>query len=385
MSRINLLCKNLQLSSFETMILESVRKYTRTELLPRVNKDFKDKGIHCRKLYKDFGKIGFLGPTIPEYGCMGLSYKMYGLIAKEIEYVDSGYRSMYSVQSSLVMNPIYKYGNEKMKKKYLPFLSSGEFIGCFGLTEADSGSDASSMITKAVKDGDHYILNGSKNWITNAPIADVLLVWAKCHDNTIKGFLLDRDMNGIDTPKIETKMSLNASETGIIFMNDVKVPKENMLEVSGMKGPLTCLNDARLGISFGVLGSAEYCMEQCIEYGENRRLFGSLLSEKQLFQSKLANIVSEYNLGYLAALEVANQAYSKTARHEMISLIKRNNCQKSLDIARQTRDMLGGNGITEDYNIFRHMINLETVNTYEGTHDIHSLILGNFITGFKAF
>jgi glutaryl-CoA dehydrogenase len=267
----------------------------------------------------------------------------------------------------------------------LPFLSSGEFIGCFGLTEADSGSDASSMITKAVKDGDHYILNGSKNWITNAPIADVLLVWAKCHDNTIKGFLLDRDMNGIDTPKIETKMSLNASETGIIFMNDVKVPKENMLEVSGMKGPLTCLNDARLGISFGVLGSAEYCMEQCIEYGENRRLFGSLLSEKQLFQSKLANIVSEYNLGYLAALEVANQADSKTARHEMISLIKRNNCQKSLDIARQTRDMLGGNGITEDYNIFRHMINLETVNTYEGTHDIHSLILGNFITGFKAF
>lgn len=385
MARLNILCKNLHLSSYETMVLDSVKKYTRSELLPRVNNDYHAKGIHCRKLYKDFGRIGFLGPTIPEYGCMGLSYKMYGLIAKEIEHIDSGYRSMYSVQSSLVMNPIYKYATENIKKKYLPLLSTGELVGCFGLTEPDSGSDASSMITRAVKDGNHYVLNGSKNWITNAPIADVLLVWAKCEDNTVKGFLLDRDMNGIDTPKIDTKMSLNTSETGIIFMNDVRVPKEHMLQVSGMKGPLSCLNDARLGISFGVMGAAEYAIKQCIEYAENRRLFGSLLSEKQLYQSKLANMVSEYNLGLLAALQVANYIDSTNIDPEMISLIKRNNCQKALDICRQCRDMLGGNGITEDYHIFRHMINLETVNTYEGTHDLHSLILGHYITGYKAF
>ena len=382
MSKIKLLVKNLNLSTTEQMILDSVKKFSRTELLPNVNSDFKKS--RTRELYNKFGNLGILGPTVSNYGCLGLSYKMYGLIAKEIEYVDSGYRSMYSVQSSLVMNPISKYGNTLVKDKYLSKLATGEYIGCFGLTEPDSGSDASSMKTNAVLDGDEYILNGSKTWITNSPLADVMVIWAK-NNNTINGFILDRGMNGIETPKIDTKMSLNTSDTGMIFLNDVRVPKSNMLNINGMKGPLSCLNDARLGISFGVLGAAEYCIENIIEYGKNRNLFGSLLVEKQLYQNKIANMVTEYNMGLLSALKVADYVDNDSSIPEMISLIKRNNCGKTLNIVRDCRDMLGGNGITEDYNIFRHLVNLETVNTYEGTFDIHSLILGNYITGFKAF
>lgn len=385
MSNINLLTKNLGISKYENVILESVKKFVQRELLPNANKDFQLKGKNTRKLYKKLGNMGILGPTIPDrYGCMKMSYKMYGLIAKEIEYADSGYRSLYSVQSSLVMNPIYKYGNDYLKSKYLPLLASGDFIGCFGLTEPDSGSDASSMKTTAILDGNTYILNGSKTWITNSPIADVLLVWAKLEGKTC-GFVIDRDCEGIETPKIDTKMSLNASETGMIFMNDVKVPKENRLDIQGMKGPLSCLNDARLGISFGVLGAAQYCIEQSLEYSQNRVLFGTLLSEKQLYHRKMADALTEYNLAFNAALTVSNLVDGNESIPEMISLIKRNNCQKALDIARTSRDILGGNGITEEYNIFRHMINLETVNTYEGTSDIHSLILGKYITGRNAF
>ena len=382
MSRIQLLIKNLNLTSTENMILDSVRKFSRSELLPNVNNDFKKS--RTKELYSKFGELGILGPTITNYGCLGLSYKMYGLIAKEIEYVDSGYRSMYSVQSSLVMNPISKYGNNLIKDKYLSKLATGEYIGCFGLTEPDSGSDAGSMKTNAVLDGNQYVLNGSKTWITNSPLADVMVIWAK-NNETINGFILDRGMNGIETPKIDTKMSLNTSDTGMIFLNDVRVPKSNKLNINGMKGPLSCLNDARLGISFGVLGAAEYCIENIIEYGTNRSLFGSLLVEKQLYQNKIANMVTEYNLGLLSALKVAENVDNSDSIPEMISLIKRNNCGKTLNIVRDCRDMLGGNGITEDYNIFRHLVNLETVNTYEGTFDIHSLILGNHITGYKAF
>jgi len=382
MSRLQLLVKNLNLTSTENMIIDSVKKFSQSELLPKVNNDLKKS--RTRELYKKFGELGILGPTVNGYDCLGLSYKMYGLIAKEIEYVDSGYRSMYSVQSSLVMNPINKYGSKSAKDKYLNKLGMGEYIGCFGLTEPDSGSDASSMKTNAVKDGNNYIINGSKTWITNSPVADVMIIWAK-NGTTINGFILDRGMDGIETPKIDTKMSLNTSDTGMIFLNDVKVPQCNKLDINGMKGPLSCLNDARLGISFGVLGAAEYCIENTIEYGKNRSLFGSLLVEKQLYQSKLANMITEYNMGLLSSLQVADYVDKGESIPEMISLIKRNNCGKSLSIIRDCRDMLGGNGITEDYNIFRHLINLETVNTYEGTFDIHSLILGNYITGYKAF
>ena len=382
MSKINLLRPYLKISSTDKLILDSVRKFCRNELSGRINKDFKSG--NSKDLYKQFGEMGLLGPTVKGYGCLGTSYKLYGLMAKEIEYIDSGYRSMFSVQSSLVMNPINKYGSEVVKDKYLENLALGNYIGCFGLTEPDSGSDASDMNTVAKEKNGDYILNGSKTWITNSPIADVLLVWAKL-DGKVNGFVLDRNMDGIETPEIDTKMSLNASKTGMIFLNDVVVPKENKLNVLGMKGPLSCLNDARLGISFGVLGAAEYCIETVVDYGLNRKLFGSLLAEKQIFQMKLADMMTEYNLGMLASLEVADKVDNEDSIPEMISLVKRNNCGKSLDIARKARDMLGGNGITEEYNIFRHMVNLETVNTYEGTYDIHSLILGNYLTEKKAF
>ena len=379
---LNLLKPHLPLTSTQKMIINSVKKFSKNELMPRINQDVKTPTN--RELYLKFGEMGLLGPTIKDYGCLGTSYLMYGLIAKEIEYVDSGYRSMYSVQSSLVMNPINKYGTSNVKEKYLEKLSTGEYIGCFGLTEADSGSDASAMKTNAKLVNGDYILNGSKTWITNSPIADILLIWAKL-DNKVQGFVLDRNMDGITTPEITNKMSLHSSTTGMIFLDNVRVPKENKLDIIGMKGPLSCLNDARLGISFGVLGSAEYCIETALDYGLNRSLFGSLLVEKQLFQTKLADMITEYNLGLLATLQVAEHVDNQESIPEMISMIKRNNCQKSLQIARQTRDMLGGNGITQDYQIFRHLINLETVNTYEGTHDIHSLILGNYFTNYKAF
>ena len=380
---INILKSDRGLNTTQKLIIDSVKSFCKSELKPRVINDYKQEVID-RNIFKKIGDMGIFGPTIKGYNCLGESYKTYGLIAKEIEYIDSGYRSMFSVQSSLVMNPIYTYGNKKMKEKYLPKLSSGDYIGCFGLTEPDHGSDPSSMTTKALLDGNNYILNGNKTWISNSPIADVFLVWGKL-DGKVKGFILDRGMEGITTPKIEGKLSLRTSVTGMINLEDVKVPKENMLDVTGMRGPFSCLNNARLGISFGVLGSSQYCIEKALDYSLNRKLFNQLLAEKQLLQMKMADMVTEWNLALLSCLNVAESVDSGNYTPEMISLIKRNSCSKSLNIARSCRDILGGNGISEEYEIFRHLCNLETVNTYEGTYDIHSLILGNYITGYKSF
>ena len=380
---INILKINRNLTETQKLVIESVKSFCKSELKPRVIKDYKNEVVD-KNIFKKFGEMGIFGPTIKGYGCLGESYKTYGLIAKEIESIDSGYRSMFSVQSSLVMGPIYNYGNDKVKEKYLPKLASGEYVGCFGLTEPDVGSDPSSMRTTAVEYNNHFVLNGNKTWISNSPIADVFVVWAR-HKNTIKGFVLDRGMDGISTPKIEGKLSLRTSVTGMINMDDVKVSKENVLNVKGMSGPFSCLNNARLGISFGVLGAAEYCIEKSIEYSLNRRMFNQLLAEKQLLQMKVANMATEYNLALLSCLHVADKVDKNEYSPDMISLIKRNSCQKSLEIVRGCRDILGGNGISEEYEIFRHLCNLETVNTYEGTFDIHSLILGQSLTSKKAF
>ena len=380
---INLINFSKRISSEQKMLIESTKKFCQNYLQPRVIDDYKNEVVD-RQIFKEFGNMGILGPKIKGYNCLGESYLTYGLIAKEIEAIDSGYRSMFSVQSSLVMNPIDKYANDNIKNKYLPKLSSGDFIGCFGLTEPDAGSNPNDMKTTAIKDGNSYILNGSKTWISNSPIADVFIVWAKL-DNKVHGFLLDRDMNGITTPKIEGKLSLRTSVTGMIFLDNVKVPLENKLNVKGLKGPFSCLNDARLGISFGALGAAETCLVDTIDYVLNRKQFDNLLAEKQLIQYKLADMVSEYNLALNASFSIAESIDDNDYIPEMISFVKRNSCQKSLDIARTCRDILGGNGISEEYNIFRHLTNLETVNTYEGTHDIHSLILGRYITGKIAF
>ena len=380
---ISLLRFDKFVSSHQRAIIESTKHFCRDYLQPRVRHDYQHEVVD-RQIFKEMGNMGLLGPKIKGYGCLGENYVTYGLIAKEIEAIDSGYRSMFSVQSSLVMNPIYRYANESLKEKYLPLLASGDFVGCFGLTEPNAGSNPSSMTTTARKDGDHYILHGSKTWISNSPIADVFIIWAKSvDDDKIHGFLLDRDMNGISTPKIEGKLSLRTSVTGMIFLDDVKVPLENKLDVVGLKGPFSCLNDARLGISFGSLGAARSCLETAIDYVVERKQFGQSLAEKQLVQYKLADMVSEYNLALHACFAVANSVDEQDYTPEMISFVKRNSCQKSLDIARTCRDMLGGNGISEEYAIFRHLTNLETVNTYEGTHDIHSLILGRYITGGK--
>ena len=373
---LNILRLGEKVSSTQKMVIESVQAFCKTELKPRVIQDYKHEVVD-KTLFKKFGDMGI-------FGCLNESYKTYGLIAKEIEYIDSGYRSMYSVQSSLVMNPINQYGSDKLKDKYLPMLCSGEYVGCFGLTEPDHGSDPSSMLTKGRLDGDHYVLNGTKTWISNSPIADVFVVWVNV-DGKVKGFVLDRGMEGISTPKIEGKLSLRTSVTGMIVLEDVKVPKENMLSVTGMKGPFSCLNSARLGISFGALGAAQYCLEKAIDYSLNRHLFNELLAEKQFVQMKIANMASDWNLALLASFHVADMVDANNYHPAMISLIKRNSCSKALNIARESRDILGGNGISEEYEIFRHMCNLETVNTYEGTHDIHSLIMGNYITGHKAF
>ena len=379
----NLLKLTRNLTSEQKIIIDSTKKFCKDYLKPRVINDYKQEIID-KNIFKEFGKMGLLGPTIKGYDCAGETYLTYGLIAKEIEAIDSGYRSMFSVQSSLVMNPINNYCSEELKQKYLPKLASGEFVGCFGLTEPNHGSDPSSMETIAILDNNHFILNGSKTWISNSPIADVFIVWAKYKDN-IHGFLLDKDMDGISTPKIDGKLSLRTSVTGMILLDDVKVPKENILNVTGLKGPFSCLNDARLGISFGTLGSAETCLKDTIEYVKDRKQFNNKLAEKQLIQYKLADCYSEYNLALSACYNVAQLKDEKNYIPEMISLVKRNSCQKSLNIARTCRDILGGNGISEEYHIFRHLSNLETVNTYEGTHDIHSLILGKYITGYSAF
>ena len=372
-----------RLSEEQKIIIRSTKQFCESYLKQRVIQDY-NKEIIDRNIFMEFGKMGFLGPKIKGYNCLGETNTTYGLISKEIESIDSGYRSMFSVQSSLVMKPIFDYANDDLKKKYLPTLACGEFIGCFGLTEPDAGSNPSELTTTARKDGNYYILNGSKTWISNSPVADIFIVWAKL-DGKINGFLLDRDMNGIETPKIEGKLSLRTSVTGMIFMDNVKVPLENRLNVIGLKGPFSCLNDARMGISFGVLGAAENCLHTTIDYIQNRRQFNHYLSEKQLIQYKIANMISEYNLALNACYDVSQSMDENDYVPEMISLIKRNSCQKSLNIARTCRDILGGNGISNEYPIFRHLTNLESVNTYEGTHDIHSLILGRYITGQNAF
>lgn len=335
---------------------------------------------------KEYGDMGFLGATLKGYGCAGVSSVAYGLIIREVERVDSGYRSAMSVQSSLVMWPIYTYGSEELKNKYLPKLASGELIGCFGLTEPNHGSDPGSMETRARKEGDYYILNGSKTWITNSPIADVFVIWAKDENGDIRGFVLDRDMEGIATPKIDGKFSLRASSTGMILLNNVKVPASNMFStVKGLKGPFGCLNNARFGIAWGAMGSAEFCFHYARQYTLDRKQFGRPLANTQLIQKKFADMLTEIAIGTQAVYQVSRLKDNGEAAPEMISLVKRNSTGKALEVARVCRDILGGNGIADEYHIIRHVMNLESVITYEGTHDIHALILGRAITGLNAF
>ena len=377
-----------QLSEDERMLRDAARTFAQTVLQPRVIKAFRDE-TPDPSVFKLMGEAGLLGTTIPEeYGGLGASYVTYGLVAREIERVDSGYRSMMSVQSSLVMYPIYAYGSEAQRQKYLPGLASGALIGCFGLTEPDAGSDPAGMKTRARKTATGYVLSGSKMWISNAPFADVFVVWAKsdAHDGRIRGFILDKGMAGLSAPKIEGKLSLRASTTGEIVMDGVEVGEDALLPyVQGLKGPFGCLNRARYGIAWGVMGSAEFCWHAARTYGLERKQFDRPLAATQLYQKKLADMQTEITLGLQAALQVGRLMDKAQAAPEMISLIKRNNCGKALDIARVSRDMHGGNGISEDYQVIRHMVNLETVNTYEGTHDVHALILGRAQTGLQAF
>jgi glutaryl-CoA dehydrogenase len=377
-----------QLSEEERMLRDGARAYAQEKLQPRVTAAYREETTDA-SIFREMGEMGLLGITIPEeYGGLGGSYVSYGLVAREVERVDSGYRSMMSVQSSLVMYPIYAYGTEEQRMKYLPKLASGEWIGCFGLTEPDAGSDPAGMKTVAKKTANGYVLNGAKMWISNAPIADVFVVWAKsdAHGGKIKGFVLDKGTKGLYAPKVGGKLSLRASITGEIVMKDVEVGEDALLpHVEGLKGPFGCLNRARYGISWGVMGSAEFCLHAARQYGLDRKQFGKPIAGTQLFQLKLANMLTEISLGLQASLRVGRLLDEANAAPEMISLIKRNNCGKALEIARWSRDMHGGNGIQEDFQIMRHMVNLETVNTYEGTHDIHALIIGRAITGLQAF
>lgn len=377
-----------QLSEDERMIADSARAYSQEKLQPRVNSAYANEECDP-SIFREMGEMGLLGTTIPEeYGGLGGSYVAYGLVAREVERVDSGYRSMMSVQSSLVMYPIYAYGSEEQRQKYLPKLASGEFIGCFGLTEPDAGSDPAGMKTRAVKTANGYKLTGSKMWISNAPIADVFVVWAKSeeHGNKIRGFILEKGMKGLTAPKIENKMSLRASITGEIVMDGVEVSEDALLpHVQGLKGPFGCLNRARYGISWGALGAAEACWHAARQYGLDRHQFNRPLAQTQLFQLKLANMQTEISLGLQASLQVGRLMDQAKAAPEMISIVKRNNCGKALEIARHARDMHGGNGISLEFQVIRHMMNLETVNTYEGTHDVHALILGRAQTGLQAF
>jgi glutaryl-CoA dehydrogenase len=379
---------NDQLTEEERMLRDAARAYAQEKLQPRVIAAYREERTDPA-IFREMGEMGLLGVTIPEeYGGLGASYVAYGLVAREVERVDSGYRSMMSVQSSLVMYPIYAYGTEAQRQKYLPKLASGEWIGCFGLTEPDAGSDPAGMKTTAKKTANGYVLNGAKMWISNAPIADVFVVWAKseAHGGKIKGFVLEKGMKGLSAPKVGGKLSLRASITGEIVMKAVEVGEEALLPfVEGLKGPFGCLNRARYGISWGVMGSAEFCMQAARQYGLDRKQFGKPIAGTQLFQLKLANMLTEISLGLQASLRVGRLLDEANAAPEMISIIKRNNCGKALEAARWARDMHGGNGIQEDFQIMRHMVNLETVNTYEGTHDIHALILGRAITGVQAF
>lgn len=378
----------LKLTSDELLIKETARNYCQTELMPRILMANRNEKFD-RNIIKEMGSLGFLGPTLPQqYGCAETNYVSYGLIASEIERVDSAYRSAMSVQSSLVMYPIYKYGTEYLRTKYLPELAKGNLIGCFGLTEPNHGSDPSGMETNVRYDKgtDEFVISGSKNWITNSPIADVFVIWANDENRRIQGFVLERGMPGLETTKINGKFSLRASDTGMIFMDNVRVPSANHLKnISGLAGPFGCLNKARYGIAWGSLGAAEFCMEQARAYTLDRKQFGAPLAANQIIQKKLAEMCTEIALGRNACLAVGRLMDENQVTPEAISLIKRNNAGKSLAIARECRDMLGGNGISDEYHIIRHVMNLEAVNTYEGTHDIHALILGRAITGIPAF
>ncbi len=377
-----------QLGEDERMIRDAARAFAQEKLQPRVIDAYREEKSDPG-LFAEMGEMGLLGTTIPEeYGGIGAGYVSYGLAAREIERVDSGYRSMMSVQSSLVMYPIYAYGTEEQRQKYLPKLASGEWIGCFGLTEPDAGSDPGGMKTRAEKVQGGYVLRGAKTWISNAPFADVFVVWAKSdhHDGKIRGFVLEKGMKGLSAPKINGKLSLRASTTGEIVMDGVEVGEDALLpHVQGLKGPFGCLNRARYGIAWGVMGAAEFCWQAARSYGLDRKQFGKPLAGMQLYQKKLADMQTEITLGLQAALRVGRLMDQASAAPEMISLIKRNNCGKALDIARMARDMHGGNGISEEFQIMRHMVNLETVNTYEGAHDVHALILGRAQTGLQAF
>ena len=375
-----------QLSEDERMVRDSARGYAEEKLLPRVRDSFRHECTDAT-IFREMGEMGLLGPMIPEaYGGAGLNYVSYGLIAREIEHIDSGFRSMMSVQSSLVMLPIYEFGSEEQRQKYLPRMASGEWIGCFGLTEPNHGSDPGSMATRARKVDGGYSLIGSKTWITNAPIADVLLVWAKTEDGVIRGFILEKGWKGLSAPKIEGKVGLRTSVTGEIVMNEVFCPEANMLpNVGGLKGPFTCLNSARYGIAWGALGAAEACYQTARQYVLDRKQFGRPLAANQLIQKKLADMATEIGIGLQACLRVGRMKVEGTASTDLTSIIKRNSCGKALDIARTARDMLGGNGISDEFHVIRHVVNLEVVNTYEGTHDVHALILGRAITGLQAF
>lgn len=374
-----------ELTQEERLARDSAHRFGQEKLFPGIIEAYREEKFDSN-IFKEMGALGLLGPTIPvEYGGAGLGYVTYGLIAREMDRVDSGYRSAMSVQSSLVMYPIYTYGTEAQRKKYLPKLATGEIVGCFGLTEPDHGSDPGSMITKAEKVAGGYKLNGAKMWITNAPIADIAVVWAKL-DGAIRGFVVERDMKGFSTPKITGKLSMRVSTTGEIVLEDCVIPDENLLpNVSGLAGPFGCLNNARFGISFGALGAAEFCWHRARQYVLDRKQFGRPLAANQLIQKKLADMQTEIAIGLTAALRLGRMMEAGTAAPPAVSMMKRNNCGKALDIARVARDMHGGNGISEEFHIMRVMSNLETVNTYEGTHDIHALILGRAQTGIQAF
>jgi len=377
-----------QLSEDERMLRDAARDFSNDKLTPRIIDAYREETVEP-EVFREMGRAGLLGLTVPEqYGGLGASYVTYGLAAREVERVDSGYRSMMSVQSSLVMYPIYAYGSEEQRQKYLPGLATGELIGCFGLTEPDAGSDPGGMKTRAEKTSTGYRLTGSKMWISNSPIADVFVVWAKsaAHDGKIRGFILEKGATGLSAPKIGGKLSLRASVTGEIVMDDVEVGEDALLpNVEGLKGPFGCLNRARYGISWGVLGAAEFCWHAARQYGLDRKQFNRPLAQTQLFQKKLADMQTEITLGLQGSLRLGRLMDEAQAAPEMISLMKRNNCGKALDIARLARDMHGGNGISEEFQVIRHMMNLETVNTYEGTHDVHALILGRAQTGLQAF
>jgi len=373
-----------QLTEDERMIRDAAHDYCQSKLMTRVLEANRHEVFH-REIMTEMGELGFLGPTIPEqYGGAGVNHVSYGLVAREVERVDSGYRSAMSVQSSLVMFPIHAFGSETVRQKYLPKLATGEWVGCFGLTEPDHGSDPGSMSTRAKKVDGGYLLNGAKTWITNSPIADVAVVWANL-DGKINGFVVERSFDGFTTPKIDGKFSLRASITGQIMLDDCFVPEENRLDVEGLKGPFSCLNKARYGISWGAMGAAEFCWQAARQYTLDRKQFGRPLAATQLIQKKLADMQTEITLGLQGALQLGRLMDAGNWAPEMVSLMKRNNCGKAIDIARQARDMHGGNGISDEYHVIRHVMNLEAVNTYEGTHDVHALILGRAQTGIPAF